>query len=74
LYYSNARLERPWYRENDTERRNAAARSMYESLMTVTLRRSTSPEYKLFSQVVKKLAYQEYGEDVYGDGEVSSNK
>lgn len=46
--------------------RNQKARKAYEALMTVTLRKPTSPEYRNFSEEVKKRAGNDsfaYGED-----------
>ena len=67
---SKAKIERPWYRENDTEERNEKARRAYEALMTVTLRKPDSHEYKTFSEEVKRRARQQYGDSVYGEEEV----
>lgn len=44
---------------------------MYESLMTVTLRKPDSERYRLFSDEVKQKAFERYGDSVYGDDEVS---
>jgi len=60
-------LERPWYRSNDTEERNAAARRGYEAVLIVTLRHPDSREYEQFAQRVRLRAVREYGYDVYGD-------
>ncbi|ELT96795.1 hypothetical protein CAPTEDRAFT_124162 [Capitella teleta] len=72
LFSSKAKIERPWYRENDTEERNEKARRAYESLMTVTLRKPDSDKYKTFSEEVKSRARNQYGDSVYGDEEVNS--
>lgn len=68
---SNATLERPWFRANDSAEQNEKARKMYESLMTVTLRKPDSERYRLFSDEVKQKAFERYGDSVYGDDEVS---
>ncbi|XP_052695458.1 atrial natriuretic peptide receptor 1-like isoform X4 [Crassostrea angulata] len=70
LFSSKEDSEKPWYRENDTAERNQKARKAYEALMTVTLRKPTSPEYRNFSEEVKKRA----GNDsfAYGEDEVNS--
>ena len=65
-----AKLEKPWYRANDTNERNEKAMKAYEALMTVTLRKPDSEEYKNFSDEVKQRALKEYGENIYGDEEV----
>lgn len=61
---------RPWFRQNDTAERNLKARQAYESLMTVTLRKPTSPEYRKFSQEVKARAATMYKNFTYGEQEV----
>lgn len=70
LFSSKEDSEKPWYRENDTDERNQKARKAYEALMTVTLRKPTSPAYRNFSEEVKKRA----GNDsfAYGEDEVNS--
>uniref|UniRef100_A0A8W8P0H7 Receptor ligand binding region domain-containing protein n=1 Tax=Magallana gigas TaxID=29159 RepID=A0A8W8P0H7_MAGGI len=70
LFSSKEDSEKPWYRENDTTERNQKAKKAYEALMTVTLRKPTSPEYRNFSEEVKKRA----GNDsfAYGEDEVNS--
>ncbi|GFR70172.1 guanylate cyclase [Elysia marginata] len=72
LFSSHNATLKPWYRANDTDARNAAARKAYESLMTVTLRQPTSPKYKQFSKDVKAKAAQIYPNFTYGDEEVNS--
>ena len=68
---SKSQLEEPWYRENDTEENNSAARRAYESLMTITLRKPDSAEYLNFSrQVVKRARHNAGGgTDIYDDNE-----
>jgi atrial natriuretic peptide receptor A len=68
---SQSKLEKPWYDANDTDERNEKARSAYESLMTITLRKPDSDRYRKFSEQVKHIAKQQYGDTGYGDGEVS---
>mgnify|MGYP001552329052 CR=1 FL=1 len=70
LFRSKAKIERPWYRENDTEERNEKAKRAYQALMTVTLRKPDSEEYKTFSEEVKSRARSQYGDSVYGEEEV----
>ncbi|XP_046576411.1 atrial natriuretic peptide receptor 1-like isoform X1 [Haliotis rubra] len=72
LFSSKNASERPWFRENDTEDRNKKARLAYEALMTVTLRKPTSPEYRRFSEEVKRRAAQMYKNFTYGEEEVNS--
>ena len=62
--------DRPWHSDNDTAERNEKARKAYESLMTVTLRKPTSPEYRTFSNLVKKRAEKKYPNFTYGEDEV----
>ncbi|KAL8577966.1 hypothetical protein ACOMHN_011517 [Nucella lapillus] len=64
--------ERPWHRDNDTKQRNQKARKAYEALMTVTLRKPTSPEYRTFSNRVKERAERNYPNFTYGEDEVNS--
>ncbi|KAK6958738.1 atrial natriuretic peptide receptor 1, partial [Biomphalaria glabrata] len=63
---------KPWYRPNDTEENNRKARKAYESLMTVTLRKPTSENYKNFSEEVKRRAAKMYPNFTYGEQEVNS--
>ncbi|ESO90424.1 hypothetical protein LOTGIDRAFT_191857, partial [Lottia gigantea] len=72
LFSSKNASERPWYRENDTEERNDKARKAYDALMTVTLRKPNSPEYRMFSEEVKKRAKTMYNNFTYGEEEVNS--
>ena len=64
--------EKPWFRENDTDERNQKAKEAYGALMTVTLRKPTSPEYKQFSKTVKQKAEEMYRNEnfTYGEEEV----
>ena len=62
-------LQKPWYRANDTDENNAAARRAYESLMTITLRKPDSPEYLNFSRQVIKRARHHSRADAYDDDE-----
>ncbi|XP_046544533.1 atrial natriuretic peptide receptor 1-like isoform X1 [Haliotis rubra] len=72
LFSSKNDSERPWYKEGDDEERNNKARIAYEALMTVTLRKPTSPEYKIFSTEVKRRAKEMYENFTYGEEEVNS--
>lgn len=62
--------QQPWYREHDTPERNAKARKAFEALMTVTLRKPTSAEYRRFSEEVKHRAAIMYPNFTYGEEEV----
>ncbi|XP_078329452.1 atrial natriuretic peptide receptor 1-like isoform X8 [Crassostrea virginica] len=70
LFSSKEDSEKPWYRKHDTDERNQKAKKAYEALMTVTLRKPTSPAYRNFSEEVKRRA----GNDsfTYGEDEVNS--
>jgi len=65
------KLARLWHRENDTQERNENARIAYEALMTVTLRKPDSDEYKVFSNKVKERSRDQYGDSIYGEEDVS---
>lgn len=62
--------EKPWYRAGDTDERNNKAMKAYEALMTVTLRKPTSKEYKNFSMEVKRRAKEKNVNFTYGEEEV----
>lgn len=70
IYCSKNESTKPWYREGDTPERNEKAKKAYEALMTVTLRKPTSPEYKNFSMEVKRRAKEKYENFTYGEEEV----
>jgi atrial natriuretic peptide receptor A len=73
LFASKSALERPWYRANDSQARNDAARRGYEAVLTVTLSRPDSEDYLQFTENVRSKAREEYKYDVYGpDEEVNS--
>uniref|UniRef100_A0A2C9JTI9 Guanylate cyclase n=1 Tax=Biomphalaria glabrata TaxID=6526 RepID=A0A2C9JTI9_BIOGL len=72
LLHSDNATAKPWYRPNDTEENNRKARKAYESLMTVTLRKPTSENYKNFSEEVKRRAAKMYPNFTYGEQEVNS--
>ncbi|KAL3886487.1 hypothetical protein ACJMK2_026472, partial [Sinanodonta woodiana] len=72
LFSSKNESERPWHRENDTDERNKKAKKAYEALMTVTLRKPTSNEYREFSDEVKRRAKTKYENFTYGEEEVNS--
>ncbi|XP_076439161.1 atrial natriuretic peptide receptor 1-like [Babylonia areolata] len=72
LFNSQNMTERPWFRTNDTQARNQKARKAYEALMTVTLRKPTSPEYRAFSNLVKEKAEKNDPNFTYGEDEVNS--
>ncbi|GFS02060.1 guanylate cyclase, partial [Elysia marginata] len=72
LFSSKNASEQPWYRADDTAERNAQARKAYEALMTVTLRKPTSDEYRAFSDQVKDRALAMFPNFTYGEDEVNS--
>ncbi|XP_046585125.1 atrial natriuretic peptide receptor 1-like isoform X2 [Haliotis rubra] len=72
LFSSKNESQRPWFRVNDTEERNNMARQAYESVMTITLKKPTSPEYHAFSEEVKRRASRLYKNFTYGEEEVNS--
>ncbi|XP_071098893.1 atrial natriuretic peptide receptor 1-like [Haliotis cracherodii] len=72
LFSSKNESQRPWFRVNDTEERNNMAREAYESVMTITLKKPTSPEYHAFSEEVKRRASLLYKNFTYGEEEVNS--
>lgn len=69
LFFSKNDSEKPWFRKGEDEK-NAKARKAYESLMTVTLRKPTSDEYRNFSEEVKNRAKDKDVNFTYGDEEV----
>ena len=71
LCYSKNESEKPWFRPGDSDETNDKARKAYEALMTVTLRKPDSEEYRRFSEKVKYRAQKEYGNFTYGEEEVS---
>ena len=70
ISFSKVQSKRPWYRANDSQENNELARRAYDALMTVTLRKPDSEEYKKFSEEVKRRAREEYGNFTYGEEEV----
>ncbi|XP_076080943.1 atrial natriuretic peptide receptor 1-like isoform X2 [Mytilus galloprovincialis] len=72
LFSSKNDSEKPWYRAGDTDERNSKAMKAYEALMTVTLRKPTSKEYKNFSMEVKRRAKEKNVNFTYGEEEVNS--
>ncbi|XP_048251029.1 atrial natriuretic peptide receptor 1-like isoform X2 [Haliotis rufescens] len=72
LFSSKNESEASWYREDDPPERNEKARKAYEALMTVTLRKPTSPAYRKFSEEVKRRAQVMYPDFTYGEEEVNS--
>jgi len=67
---SKSKLTRPWLRASDTDERNAIARRAFEAVLTVTLRKPDSAEYRRFSDDVKARAMRDYNETFSGDEEV----
>ncbi|XP_035829365.1 atrial natriuretic peptide receptor 1 [Aplysia californica] len=72
LFSSDNATSMPWYNASDTPERNEKAKKAYEALMTVTLRKPTSPEYRKFSREVKARASTMYKNFTYGEQEVNS--
>jgi len=68
---SKSKLIRPWFRANDSDERNEVARKAFDAVLTVTLRKPDSPEYRRFSDDVKARSKREYNETISGDEEVS---
>lgn len=64
--------EKPWFKSNDTEERNAVARRMYEYVLTVTLRKPDSAQYRSFSEKVKDEARQKFNVTIDSNVEVNS--
>uniref|UniRef100_A0A1I8JDN4 Guanylate cyclase n=2 Tax=Macrostomum lignano TaxID=282301 RepID=A0A1I8JDN4_9PLAT len=71
LFSSERLTSRPWYRKTDSNERNAAASVAYRALMTITLRKPNSTEYRDFSDKVKAAAKQNYSFE-YPEEEVNS--
>ena len=71
IFCSKNESEKPWYRGNESTERNEKAKKAYEALMTVTLRKPTSKEYKNFSMAVKQRAKLKNITFTYGEEEVS---
>lgn len=71
MFCSKNESEKPWHRANESNERNEKAKKAYEALMTVTLRKPTSKEYKNFSMAVKQRAKYKNITFTYGEEEVS---
>ncbi|GFR92444.1 guanylate cyclase [Elysia marginata] len=56
LFSSKETLEQSWYRADDTPERNAQAQKAFEALMTLTLKKPGSQDYRRFSREVKNRA------------------
>ena len=69
---SEKKEDKPWEREDASPEENAKAKKAFEALMTVTLRKPTSPEYKNFSKTVIEKAETMYKDEnfTYGEEEV----
>ena len=72
-FHSKNESTKPWYRPDDTPERNEKAKKAYEALLTVTLRKPTSRDYKNFSREVKRRAKERYENFTYGEEEVRLN-
>ena len=66
---SQQETERPWYRVGDVKN-NEDARKAYASVLTVTLRKPNSPQYRLFSEQVKQRTKELYPNFTYNESEV----
>ncbi|VDO59426.1 unnamed protein product [Schistosoma margrebowiei] len=62
------KLKRPWYKETSSPEENERARQAYRALMTVTLLKPDSPEYRTFTEEVRARALRDY-EFSYRDSE-----
>ncbi|KAI3379471.1 hypothetical protein SNEBB_001321 [Seison nebaliae] len=51
-------LNRPWYRENDTDERNERARKAYEALLILTIRKPSMEHFDEFSKRVEAKTKQ----------------
>ncbi|XP_041356308.1 atrial natriuretic peptide receptor 1-like [Gigantopelta aegis] len=71
IYFSENAIGRPWYRANDMDASNEKARKAYKALMTITIRKPTSPEFIQFSEEVKRTASELYPNVSNGDGQVN---
>ncbi|GFO01810.1 guanylate cyclase [Plakobranchus ocellatus] len=72
LFSSYNASARAWYRADDTEERNVQARSAYESLMAVSLRKPTGTAYEEFSEDVRAKSASMHDNFTYGEEEVNS--
>ncbi|CAH8486557.1 unnamed protein product [Heterobilharzia americana] len=70
LLSSQTKLRRPWYRETSSAEENERARQAYRALMTVTLLKPDSPEYRTFTEEVRARALRDY-DFSYRDSEVT---
>ncbi|CAH8466314.1 unnamed protein product [Schistosoma mattheei] len=70
LLSSQTKLKRPWYKETSSPEENERARQAYRALMTVTLLKPDSPEYRTFTEEVRARALRDY-EFSYRDSEVT---
>lgn len=59
LKQSGSSSDFSWYKSGD--RRNKAAREIYESLMVIAVRVPTSPEYSSFMHKVGKMSSEQFG-------------
>ncbi|VDQ03728.1 unnamed protein product [Trichobilharzia regenti] len=64
-------MKRPWYRETSSAEENERARQAYRALMTLTLLKPDSPEYRTFTEEVRARALRDY-DFSYRDSEIFS--
>nr|CAH8827565.1 unnamed protein product [Trichobilharzia regenti] len=70
LLSSQKKLKRPWYRETSSAEENERARQAYRALMTLTLLKPDSPEYRTFTEEVRARALRDY-DFSYRDSEIT---
>ena len=71
--YSNAQIERPWELANKTgsdPEEEKIIKEAYQSLMTITLKKSNDDSYTTFSENVKARAKKEFSNFTYNEDEV----
>ncbi|CAL8103562.1 unnamed protein product [Calicophoron daubneyi] len=69
LFSTRDQLERPWYRKESSKEENEKARKAYRALMTISLKKPDSPEYKRFSAQVRARSLRDY-QGKFPDSEV----
>lgn len=67
---SQQETERPWYRPGDSNEVNDLARKAYASVLTVTLRKPNSTQYRSFSEQVKNRTSHLFPTFKYNESEV----
>ncbi|ESN97917.1 hypothetical protein HELRODRAFT_114062 [Helobdella robusta] len=69
--YLNNSLK-PWHKKGESEERNLLAKKGFETLLTITMKKPESNEYKIFSKEIKRKAHEQYGEPLFGKEDVNS--